>query len=263
MKSLKSLSLLAGLAIAALAAIGLAGSGNAADPEYVEVEVADGGSITGRVSFEGALPTGAVEQIQITKNNDVCGDGNREVVWIDVADGALRGTFVFLDRVTEGKPWAKPEFGEYVVLQKDCRFTPWAQVMRPGPVIIRNDDAGVLHNINAREMIGVEKGHVVKKTLFNFGQPDVGAITDKVEPRRSQYVAINCEAHNFMFGFIMAPTHPYAVVVGDDGSYSLDGVPPGTYTLKAWHPTLGLQETEVTVAAQGAATADFVFTAGS
>ena len=121
----------------------------------------------------------------------------------------------------------------------------------------------MLHNINAREMIGVEKGHVVKKTLFNFGQPDVGDITDKVEPRRSQYVAINCEAHNFMFGFIMAPTHPYAVVVGDDGSYSLDGVPPGTYTLKAWHPTLGLQETEVTVAAQGAATADFVFTAGS
>jgi len=170
---------------------------------------------------------------------------------------------VFLDKVAEGKPWAKPEFGEYVVLQKGCRFSPWAQVMRPGPVIIRNDDAGVLHNINAREMIGVEKGHVVKKTLFNFGQPDVGDITDKVEPRRSQYVAINCEAHNFMFGFIMAPTHPYAVVVGDDGSYSLDGVPPGTYTLKAWHPTLGLQETEVTVAAQGAATADFVFTAGS
>jgi hypothetical protein len=238
----------------------LAAPANAAKPgKYDEVDVADGGSVKGKVSFEGAVPADAVENILITKNVDVCGEGEREVVWVDVKDGALRGVFVFIDKIKEGKKWDKPEFGTYLVDQKGCRFRPWAQVVRPGPIIIRNSDAGVLHNINARELIGVEKGRVVKKTLFNFGQPDPGDITDKIQPRRSHYIGINCEAHNFMFGFIMAPTHPYAVVVGEDGSYAIDNLPPGKYTLKAWHPRYGVQKSKITVEAKGTVEADFTF----
>jgi len=227
--------------------------------KYKEVDVADGGTIKGTVRFDGAVPADAVEKILITKNNDVCGDGERDVIWVDVKDGALRGTFVFLDKIKQGKNWQKPELGEYLVDQKGCRFRPWAQVVRPGPIIIRNSDSGVLHNINARELIGVEKGRVVKKTLFNFGQPDPGDIKDKIKPRRSPYIGINCEAHNFMFGFIMAPTHPYAVVVGDDGTYTIDNVPPGKYTLKAWHPRFGIKKTKITVTAKGTVDGNFAF----
>ncbi len=63
-----------------------------------------------------------------------------------------------------------------------------------------------------------------------------------------------------MFGFMMAPEHPYAEVVGDDGSYAIKDVPPGTYTVKAWHPRLGLKEAKVTVQAKGTAEASFEFT---
>ncbi|VAW10091.1 hypothetical protein MNBD_ALPHA09-1094 [hydrothermal vent metagenome] len=227
--------------------------------KYTEVEVTDGGSVTGKVSFEGALPADAVEKIKITKDNNVCGDGDREVVWVDVKDGALRGAFVFIEKIKEGKLWEKPQMGEYLVDQKGCRFTPWAQVVRPGPFIIRNSDQGVLHNINARELIGVKKGRVVKKTLFNFGQPEPGEITDKIKPRRSSYIAINCEAHNFMFGFMMAPPHPYAVVVGDDGSFKIDNLPPGDYTLVAWHPRYGLKEVDISIEAGGAVETGFTF----
>ena len=227
--------------------------------KYKEVDVADGGSVAGKVSFTGAVPADAVENILITKNVDVCGTGEREVVWVDVKDGALRGVFVFLDKVKEGKKWSKPELGAYLVNQKGCRFRPWAQVVRPGPIVIRNGDAGVLHNINARELIGVEKGRVVKKTLFNFGQPDRGDIKDKIKPRRSNYIGINCEAHNFMFGFMLAPVHPYAVVVGDDGSFAIDDIPPGKYTLTAWHPRYGLKKTKISVTAKGALKANFAF----
>jgi hypothetical protein len=229
--------------------------------KYTEVEVADGGSISGKVTFEGALPDDAIENILITKNPDVCGTGEREVVWVDVKDGALRGAFVFIDKIKEGKAWPEPAGGAYLIDQKGCRFTPWAQVVKRGPITIRNSDQGVLHNINTREMIGVEKGRVVKRTMFNFGQPDPGDMQQDLKPRRSPYIAMNCEAHNFMFGFMMAPTHPYAVVVGEDGSYSLDGVPPGKYTLKAWHPRLGIKKTKITVEAGGQVAADFAFAA--
>ena len=244
--------------VAVVAFVAFPGASEAAK-KYKSVAVANGATITGKVSFTGALPDDATEKILITKNPDVCGDGYREVVWIDVKDGALRGAFVFIDKIREGKKWPKPKGGNYLINQKGCRFVPWAQVVEPGPVVIRNSDPGVLHNINTREMIGVGKKRVVKRTMFNFGQPDPGDLNQNLKPRRSPYISINCEAHNFMFGFMMAPKHPYAVVVGPDGSYSLDGVPPGKYTIKAWHPRLGIKKTKVTVAAGGKVEASFAF----
>lgn len=226
---------------------------------YKEIEVTNGGTITGKVTFEGALPEDAIEHISITKNPEVCGTGAREVVWVDVKDGALRGVFVFIDKIKEGKKWAVPREGKFLIDQKGCRFRPWAQVIKPGPITIRNSDAGVLHNINTREMIGVEKGRIVKRTLFNFGQPDPGDISEKLKPRRSHFIAVNCEAHNFMFGFMMAPKHPYAVVVGEDGSYTIKDVPPGKYTVKAWHPRFGVKKTKLAIKAGESADLKFAF----
>ena len=232
---------------------------DAAKKEYKVIEVANGGKVSGKITFDGALPEDAKENILITKDQTVCGDGEREIVWVDVKDGALRGSFVFLDKVKEGKAWGAPEGGAYLIDQKGCRFHPWAQVVKPGEITIRNSDKGVLHNINTREMIGVEKGRVIKKVIFNFGQPDPGDLVQELKTRRGPYIGINCEAHNFMFGFMMAPSHPYAVVVGDDGSYSLDGIPAGKYTLKAWHPRYGIQKSKIKVEAGGSLEQSFTF----
>ena len=257
---MKSIRLITNFLLAAIVSVAFVAPANAAKPgKYKEVDVADGGTVKGKVSFKGDIPADGVEKILITKNADVCGKGEREVVWVDVKDGALRGVFVFIAKIEEGKKWDKPKSGKYLVNQKGCRFRPWAQVVRPGPIVIRNSDPGVLHNINARELIGVEKGRVVKKTLFNFGQPDPGDIKDKIKPRRSSYIGINCEAHNFMFGYMLAPSHPYAVVVGDDGSFSIDNIPPGKYTLKAWHPRYGVKKAKITVSAKGSVDANFEF----
>jgi hypothetical protein len=232
---------------------------------YVEGAVTDGGSISGKLSFDGALPEDAIERITISKNIDVCDDegtGYREVVWVDVEDGALRGAFVFIEKIAKGKKWAAPEGEGYVILQKGCRFRPWAQVVKPGPVVIRHGDPdSVLHNINTREMIGVEKKRIVKRTMFNFGQPEPGDIIKKLKPRRSPYISLNCEAHNFMFGFMMAPKHPYAVVVNEDGTYALDDIPAGEYSVATWHPRFGIQKTKLTVPANGTTEANFTFSA--
>lgn len=233
--------------------------------KYKGGAVSNGGSVTGKLSFKGSLPKDAIDKIAITKNPDVCdkdpkNPGYREIVWVDVKGGALRGAFVYIDKIKAGKKWAKPKGGKYIIEQKGCRFMPWAQVIEPGSVTIRHSDGkDVLHNINTREMIGVEKGRVVKRTMFNFGQPDPGDIIKKIKPRRAPHIALNCEAHNFMFGFMMAPKNPYAVVVKADGSYTLDNVPPGTYTIKAWHPRLGVQKMKVTVPAKGKVQANFTF----
>ena len=180
---MKPNSLLQALAAGAVLSLSISLPGHTAG--YKEGVVSDGGSISGKLTYEGALPEDAIEKITISKNPDVCdedGTGYREIVWVDVKDGALRGAFVFIDKVEQGKKWPPPEAGSYMVLQKGCRFRPWAQVVKPGPIIIRHSDPdSVLHNINTREMIGVEKGRVVKRTLFNFGQPEPGDIEKKTQ----------------------------------------------------------------------------------
>ncbi|RMF21614.1 MAG: carboxypeptidase regulatory-like domain-containing protein, partial [Deltaproteobacteria bacterium] len=55
--------------------------------------------------------------------------------------------------------------------------------------------------------------------------------------------------------------HPFYAVSAADGTFSIDGVPPGTYTLEAWHERFGTRTATVTVSDGQAATADFTFTA--
>jgi hypothetical protein len=47
--------------------------------------------------------------------------------------------------------------------------------------------------------------------------------------------------------------HPYFATSGTAGDFSIDGIPPGTYHLRAWHPVLGLVDQTVTVTAGGSA----------
>ncbi len=230
---------------------------------YKEMAVTDGGRITGKVTFTGELPDDAVEQITINKNPEVCDAaqslGYREVTWVDVEDGALRGCFVFIHKIKEGKPWPPPPDGEYSILQEGCRFRPWAQVVKQGDIHIRHADEGVQHNINMVELIGVEKKRAVARPMINRNQPEPGVAIEELKTVRSPHIKINCEVHNFMFGFLMAPTHPYAVVVGEDGSYSLENVPPGKYTVKCWHPRLGVQKTKLTIEPNGEVEANFEY----
>ena len=228
---------------------------------YEEINVTDGGRITGKVSFTGPLPDDAVEKIAINKNPDVCGQGYREVVWVDVKDGALRGTFVFLHKIKKGKAWGMPEGGKYTILQEGCRFRPWCQVVKQGDIHLLHNDEGVQHNINMVELIGVERRRAVERPMINRNQPQPGEAIEVVKTVRSPFISMNCEVHNFMFGFMMAPKHPYAVVVGDDGSFAIDNIPPGQYTVKAWHPRLGVKKIKLEIAAAGGEVkADFEFT---
>lgn len=235
-------------------------SGNA-HAAYKETPVTDGGNVKGKVTFKGALPADAVERVAISKDSATCGSGYREIVWIDVKDKALRGAFVFVEGVSEGKPWHKPEGGKYILDQKGCRFAPWMQIVSPGDIVLRNSDPNTLHNVNIREMVNVESGNPVKRTLINIAQPNPGDIVKELKSKRSPFISVTCNAHNFMYAFMLALEHPYAAIVDDNGSFTIADLPPGTYTVKAWHPMLGLKEGKVTVSAKKAAEINFEFSA--
>lgn len=240
------------------AALSVAVLPTVATAKYREVAVDDGGKISGRVQFVGDVPKSAVERYPVPSKSPGCGTGYRELRTIDVRDGALRGCFVMITGLTEGKKWppkAPPELD-----QKGCQFFPTLQIVRRGDELtVKNSDADTSHNVNAREIVQYASGRSVRRTLFNLAQPKPGQAVELVSPKKSPFVTVGCDIHNFMVAHIVASDHPYAMVVDDRGRFSLDDVPPGTHDLAVWHPKLGMRKTTVTVPPRGAIETTFEF----
>ncbi len=206
------------------------------------------GSISGKVAFKGSAP--APRKLPITKDNAVCGSGEREIVEVNAKGGNLAGAVVYVAKIDAGKPWGDAD--KPVLDQKGCRFAPGVLVVRKdGELTVRNSDP-VLHNIHTYEIIGA-----VRRTMFNVGQPDKGDLKQPIKMRRANVVKIECDAHDFMHAWAFAAEHPYVAVTREDGSFSIDGLPDGSYEVKAWHPVLGEKSTQVSV--KGASTASFEF----
>ena len=201
---------------------------------YQEVSVSDGGKIEGKVTFQGRIPT---RKIIPTKDKDVCG-GIRDEPKIHVSDDqGVRDAVVYLKEVKQGKPWGdlanKPQIDN-----KDCIFEPHVQVIRPGAIDIHNSDP-ILHNTH---------GFYGRRTAFNLALPNKDqTITKKL--KRPGTVRIECDAHGWMLGWVYVADSPYYTVTAEDGTFSINDIPPGDYTLVATHDFAGEFEQPVTVKA--------------
>ena len=219
---------------------------------YQEMVVLDGGTLTGQVSFSGEMP--AASELLITKDFEVCGMGFRERRDVDVAEGGrLRSVVVYIADIDKGKPWPEAPEG-YGLDQRDCIFEPYVQVVPRGAELQITNSDPVLHNVHGYEVSGGSR-----RTLFNLGQPNKGVITRTLRPKRSQVVGLECDAHDFMLGWIFAADSPYAAAVDSVGHFSMADIPPGTYRVEAWHPFLGFKGQEVTVTAGTVSEVNFEF----
>lgn len=77
-----------------------------------------------------------------------------------------------------------------------------------------------------------------------------------------EVVKVECDLHKWMVAWIVVTENPYAAISGDDGKFVIKNVPPGKYTVTAWHETLGTMTQKVTVE-EGSAKADFDFSKNS
>ena len=70
-------------------------------------------------------------------------------------------------------------------------------------------------------------------------------------------IQIRCDVHFWMAGFVHVLAHPFFAVTGDDGTFTIEDLPAGTYTLEMWHEKLGTQTQTVTVAGGEQKSVDF------
>jgi Polysaccharide lyase family 4, domain II len=204
---------------------------------YEVAAVSDGGSVKGKVVFTGGLPD--KKKIVPTKDREVCGTGVREVDQITVApDKGVFDAIVYLKTVEKGKAWPKPPKPPEIDNVK-CDFVPHVQVVQPGDFAIVNSDP-VLHNT---------KGFLDKTPVFNLALPNQGQRITRAL-KRSGLMRVECDAHGWMLGWVHVAENPYYATTAKDGTFTIGEIPPGSYTLVAWHEFTGPVEVPVTVKAK-------------
>ena len=216
-----------------VAAAGLLGSTLTAQA-YEAVSVTDGGSIKGKVVFNGTIPP--KRKVVPTKDREVCGSGVREVDQIMVGgDKSVAEAVVYLKAVEKGKAWpklAKPPEIDNV----KCDFNPHVMVMPAGDLVVVNTDP-VLHNT---------KSFIDKIPIFNVALPNQGQrITRPI--KKTGIMRVECDAHGWMLGWVYVADNPYYAITAKDGAFTIADVPPGSYTLVAWQEYTGPTETPITV----------------
>jgi hypothetical protein len=72
-------------------------------------------------------------------------------------------------------------------------------------------------------------------------------------------VPFKCDVHGWMNAYAGVLDHPFFATTDASGKFELKGLPPGDYTIEAWHEKLGPQEQKITVGAKESKEAHFSF----
>ncbi len=192
------------------------------------------GVITGTVKFTGeeALP---MEVPKARKKAKYCKDTEVKHNALAIKDGKVQDVWVGI--------WNDQVSGDYEakttvkIDQKNCVYTPRMNAVMPGQEFEISNSDPEMHNVQAK--FGA-------KQLFNSGQPA------KADPIKNSFEevgvhSLQCSVHAWMRTFIISTDNPFNAVTGADGSFKIEKVPDGEYTVVAWHSFMGKKEKKVKV----------------
>jgi len=234
-----------GLMAAALAVSAAACGGGAPEqtapaataPIASPVDAATAGNVAGRVTFDGMPPTPAVVRMDSDPNCVSQGAAATDETVLVGSGGGLQNVFVYVKDGLGDLKFPVPST-PMLIDQKGCRYVPHVLGVQVGQSLeILNSDA-TLHNVHAIPAANQE---------FNMGQPLPGIKATRQFSTKEVMVPFKCDVHPWMRAYVGVLDHPYFAVTAADGSFNLKGLPPGTYTIEAWHETLGTQTQTVTI----------------
>ena len=239
MKTLQSLTLV-------LSCIVLFASGPALAAKYKVAKggVKDGGSVDGRITYNGTPPAPRI--LKVDEDVEACGGDRPSDELLVSAAGGIQNVVLSIEGIKSGKDWDFPE--NFVYDQKNCSFTPRIMIIKPKMAgeVLNSDSVG--HNF-----------HTISKGVFNVNkkiQPGSKLVVKKNKIRKSGPVRVKCDIHSWMGGHWVVAQSPYTVLTDADGNYSIKDIPAGEYTLKIWHETLGESTQKVVVTGGGSTKVD-------
>jgi len=168
-------------------------------------------------------------------------------------NGGLANVVVYISQGLTGNEAGTPP-QPATIDQKGCQYVPHVLAMNVGQhMTVLNSDK-TAHNIHPQPSPTGGNSQWNKSQTAGAGPIDVAWTNEEVA------IPVKCNIHPWMRAYIAVVKGPFGLS-NDTGSFKLDNVPPGTYTLTAWQETFGTQTQKVTVAAGKPVTTDFSFKA--
>ncbi len=222
-------------------------------PAYFKVDPATAGAITGKVTFHGKVPP--ARKIDMDEDRQCAAiHKGQPVLDQSVAasrDGSLANVFIYVKQGLEGKKFEPPAQAA-TIDQKGCWFIPRVLGIETGQTLDVTNSDPVTHNIHPRPHLNRE---------WNQSQDPGSEPLARRFVRPEIMIRVKCNIHAWMHAWIGVVDSPYFAVTGKDGSFELNNLPPGNYTIEAWQEELGTQDQQVTVPPQGKSEIAFAFQA--
>ena len=216
-----------------------------------KVSAAGEGKITGTVKLDGAAPH--MRGIDMSKDPYCVKANSANPAHMETTvvgqGGGLENVVLYLDGWSGT---AQTETSVPVFDQKNCMYSPHVLALDTNQQfkVVTSDQTA--HNI-----------HPLPNPMINVGwnqsQPPGAPPVEKAW-KNVEVIPVQCNIHPWMHGFFVVVKGPYATT-DSSGNYTINNVPPGSYTVKAWHEPDDTQTQKVTVAAGQSATANFSFKA--
>lgn len=215
-----------------------------------EPQASDEATITGRVKIKGEIP----KRRKISTNADPkCaamhpGDLMTDDFVIDAA-GSVQYAFVYVKEGLGDQKFTVPKT-PVIVEQKGCRFEPHVLGIMVGQELMFRNMDDLMHIV-----------HVVPRNNreFGFSQAKRGEERPKVFAAK-EIIRLFCDVHPWMVAWIHVLDHPLWAVTGPDGKFKMKGLPPGKYTIEAWHDGYKAVTQEIEVKAKDSKTLNFELT---
>jgi hypothetical protein len=213
---------------------------------YKARAVTDGGTVTGVVSLAGTAPGDTTVRPDAALLRP-CGASLVDRT-VHTRGAFVEDAVVWLADVKGGKPVSGTRRHELTMDR--CQLSPRALAVASGGTL----------NVHGRDPLSLRlratawPAGEVRATwrLTDAGQvvPDDRVLTD------AGTLEVRGESLPWVRAWVLVFDHPYFAATADAGRFTLDSVPPGRYTLVAWHPRLGRVQQPIEVATGASATAE-------
>ncbi|HEX3867285.1 MAG TPA: carboxypeptidase regulatory-like domain-containing protein [Gemmatimonadaceae bacterium] len=156
---------------------------------------------------------------------------------------------VWVAGVTKGKAISEDKRAD--LASENCTIDPRVLAVSVGTTVNVENDDKALHTLVFTRSASHDT--LTKMSFFNTGE----VVASERLAKTPGIVDVTCVQHPWTRSSIAVFAHPYFAVTDPSGRFSIDSLPPGTYTVMVWAPGLVRpKEQQVSVTAGGAATVD-------